>query len=946
MHILSKIILFLFSSLCLFVLVFFTFIIPSYNVSIQTDYQTLEPWTYIVDWEYPHYTIKPWSIWNNELKMLNLSTWNHIYYYQWNIQANNNEITLETWIYFFDINSLNFNKKIIINWAVITPHWPWTFIINTNHSVQKSIYSISSKIEINLHDPNDIEKKGTLLDLYPNMFVMYNTKLNKQIINADLLRIQNVQYLDMINTSLYEENVNDSWEINYTLHPDIIKYVFFENEENYDFIKNIWLVNKYKINLFKNKFIQLSKNNVYSFPWSKYIIKYYWYFLNDEKKKIYTKNIILKELISMINWSTNNNWEIQKKLAELKELDEEEYNNMISTINYYYENILYSQHDSSSLLIIFSKLIWEVTNQPFSLKYPSLLSLRNIYDKYHNNDIYNFHTSLNAFVDQYEVEMNMSIYDKNHRIHSYFLYFIKNILIADFSKVEDHNDIVTLFKKYIDIKNVFIEKWDNNTKKTALFDNAQLLKVFVDITKLNFFEQQRDDQWLLVLLKPASITNENYIILEENLNKLIDFYKKYQYFIENSTNRKDIILQLSYTKYIDELKEYFLALSDYNEYVLEYDTAAINPIFESEKNENILSKDDAVIFLKQFNGVSSIDTDIQIRWYGYCVQPIEANNIPIENPEEWYCFKIWNLAISWYIFEFVLIPSEQNTISNLSYTDLEWNKISIWTNYVMDQIQEDMLRKYSSAQSSVRDRYDYKQFFKNNFIHTQEKIIDNSFYEELENEFTPPDSGNDSIQERRIKLSLLSENSYLAKIRDIVRVSYDYLLLNRENDEYIAQIFPTDFQLTITGPNNLTSKFLWKFWWIYNYWSSDNENTFKSVSLILRDPTKTKELIFLMNKTPININGTFKVTQTELLLTKLLSKYGRIESVYSDLYNIWNERNIQIEYNINKNIVTYTLENGTIIEYNMEWLVNVYTNNRKTATMVYNKLWTYLETLE
>jgi hypothetical protein len=64
---------------------------------------------------------------------------------------------------------------------------------------------MSSKIELNLHDPNDENKNGTLLDLYPNMFVMYNSKLNKQIINADLLRIQNVQYLDMINSFLYEQ---------------------------------------------------------------------------------------------------------------------------------------------------------------------------------------------------------------------------------------------------------------------------------------------------------------------------------------------------------------------------------------------------------------------------------------------------------------------------------------------------------------------------------------------------------------------------------------------------------------------------------------------------------------------------------------------------------------------------------------------------------------------
>jgi hypothetical protein len=142
----------------------------------------------------------------------------------------------------------------------------------------------------------------------------------------------------------------------------------------------------------------------------------------------------------------------------LKELDKTEYINMVNTINHYYENILYSQHDSPDIVKNITKLVSEINNKDFSVQFPSLLTLRNIYKKYHNNNAYGFHKALNSFVDQYEVEMDMSIYDENHRIHSYFLYFIKNILIADFSKVEDHNNIITLFKKYIDIKNVFIEK--------------------------------------------------------------------------------------------------------------------------------------------------------------------------------------------------------------------------------------------------------------------------------------------------------------------------------------------------------------------------------------------------------------------------------------------------------------------------------------------------------
>lgn len=946
MPILSKIILFILSSICLFFLVFFTFITASYDSSIQNNYTTLNSWSYIVTWEYPNFSIKEWSSYNNELTMFNISTWNNIYYYQWDIQHSDSTIQLGIWTYYFYINSLDFNKDIIINGSVIKPQWPWSFIVNTDHKSQQSIFSISSKVEVNLHDPNNTSKEWTILDLYPNMYVMFNSKLNKQIINADLLRIQNVQYLDMINSFLYDKKTDSTWKSYYDLHEDIKKYVFFEKENKYDFIKEINSINNYQVNIYKQKFIPLSKNNLYNFPGEKYIIKYYSYFQNKEKKKIYTKNLILKELIMMINSGQNNLIDsIYNQLWELKQLDENEYNSMMNTIFYYYENILYSQHKSPETILNIDKLIKKINNDSSIFKYYSLLTLRNIYEEYHNENITNLHKSLNTFVDQHESEMNMSIYNENHRIHSYFLFFIKNILIADFSKVEDHNYIITLFKKYIDIKNIFIEKWNDVTKKTALFDNAKLLKVFVNITKVNFFEPELDDKWLLILLKPAGITNKNSIILQNNINKLLDFYKEYQYFIENSPNRKDKILRLSYNKYIEKLWEYFLAMNDYNEYVLKYDKAALNPTFEVETNENILSIEQAILFLKQFNWVSSIDTNIQIRDYWYCVQPIEKNDVPVENPQDWYCFKVENLVISWYVFQFILIPSDKNTIKNLLYKDLEGNETSIGTNYVMDQIQEDMFRKHSAAQSREKDKYDYKQFFKNNFINTKEETLDNSELENENNEFIPPDSSKDTFQVRKIKSSLLSNNSYLAKIRNIIPITYDYLLLIREDDKYNGKIFPTDFQINVKSSQQ-TMKFFGKFQWDYNYWASDENNTFDNVLIYLKHPNNFEKLWFLLDKTPIHIDGTFKVTQTENVLEKFLLKYWRVEFIYTSIKNNLSISDIYIKYDIEKNIVYYTLNNWYSLEYNMEWMVKIIKDSNEIQSIVYNKLWNTLKTLQ
>ena len=88
-----------------------------------------------------------------------------------------------------------------------------------------------------------------------------------------------------------------------------------------------------------------------------------------------------------------------------------------------------------------------------------------------------------------------------------------------------------------------------------------------------------------------------------------------------------------------------MALNDYNQYILQYDTAAINPDFQDNKIEG-LQKDDAVKYLEQFIWVSSFNTIIEVRDYGYCIQPIKENDIAVKNPKDWYCFKVENLKIN------------------------------------------------------------------------------------------------------------------------------------------------------------------------------------------------------------------------------------------------------------------------------------------------------------
>jgi hypothetical protein len=123
---------------------------------------------------------------------------------------------------------------------------------------------VSAKIEVELHKKND--EPSTYLDIYPNMYIMYNPVLNKQIVNADLLRIQNVQYLNMINSPFYE-TTQDSNETEISiLDKDIQKYVFYNKENQYLFIQKILNFIDLEQNKFKKNYKKISQDNFFNFP--------------------------------------------------------------------------------------------------------------------------------------------------------------------------------------------------------------------------------------------------------------------------------------------------------------------------------------------------------------------------------------------------------------------------------------------------------------------------------------------------------------------------------------------------------------------------------------------------------------------------------------------------------------------------------------------------------
>lgn len=929
---------------------FFTFISDDFTTNFVFQTEDSNLWIYKID-KNNNYKLSPLDKPEdyNDLKLYHVSMWNNVFYKEWNLRVENLDnqynIILEEWIYFFDINDINTQYSIIFQWYKVKNLWPWAFVINTSDQKKKSVFSLSSKLNIEFLDINTSESLAQV-DLFPNMYLLAFPRYNKASKNADLWKIITSHKLDMLSSPIYGISNIVSWNEDSSstksLNQDLKKYLFYNNVNYDNFISNVFDFRQQQINKKQMEYSQLSKDDFYLFPWEKYILKYYKYFLNDEKKKFYYKNIILKELVLLLWNKKSSEKEIQSiidKMSELKNLDNKEYESMLAHILYYYDNIIYSQKKLPEIIINITIIKEKILTEDFKQNQPSLLQLRYIYDEYHQGNIQTFHKKMNSFVWNYEKEMNLSIYNEKHKIHNYFLYFLKNIFVWDFSKVKDHNQMVILFKKYIEINNVFIEQWDETIKKTALFDNAALIKVFINIMKISFFQAERQNK-LLVLQKPAKITLNNYKILKTNLELLLKFQKDYKYLIENTGNRKDVILALSYLKYNKELNEFFEALSDYNLYELKH--SEIKIIIEEEVDENQLTVEKAKEYLSKFTWANSPSTIIKVRNYWYCLSNDDST---ISDWDE-YCYEIDNYYVKGFKFDFFLIPHERNKIMFLNYYD---NK-NVYHNdnieHFMDDIEDWWYKLFQNAKVEDRDKYDFKRFFINKYVNAGIEIKKDPKNEENKiDPFPIPEIWEESIAEENLKLKLLTKNSPLQKIKSILPITYKYIKIIEEKWEFIGKIFPTSFKLKITSKSGMQN-YTWKFEWKYIFkW---NNHSFTESKIYIKNTTSRKKYIYFLDTKPINIKWTFKLSDTLDIFNKTLANFTQINSIYLDLQKKFNSKteSIIITYNIDKDIVQFNILNTYTFNLKNNWSVDIYKGSSNIFTWHFNQITKFLNTLQ
>lgn len=917
MNILSKSFLVLLTVSIFIFLIFVTYLTNSFSDYEKPYYENIEKWNYLIeeniDWSL---YLEKNDDWLSNLMKINTS--DKIIYSSWQIELIEEEwkkiIKLSKGIYFFDLRELNSQYIIKWDWFEIKNSWPGFFVINTINSRKNTIFSINTLLNLKFINFNNWEEMTNSF-LYPHTYLVFNPIKNIFIKNWDLLKVsQTFSLWD------FDEQIIIDWEIN----NNFLDIVSLKEENDKEIIINA-------INLIKqdykndNEIINnFSSSNFLSLAWENFILKYSDFFINPSKKSTYLKNIITRKLQQLIN--SPKDWEeiikiILSNLEELEKIDSKWASEIKDVIEFYYSIVIKDVNDFDVKFNL-AKLESEINNKNSNLKFKSLISLEKTFFKYDFLENKNLYKDIIVFKNEYLKDLDIEIWNNinessisNLEKIDYFLLFLENILTnADFSSENiDANDLITIFSDYVSIADYFYNTNNNTIKRTWLYNNSQILNLFIEILENRYFSEERNENGLIEIKENIKINKENIIILENSINNLISFFNDYKNILDEAWNNKDKFLIKLYSILSEKYEEYFLALKSYDEYLIKYDKSKEELLTSKTINENenniVLSKENAINYLKVFNWLNLNSANIQVMDYNYCLNPIEEN--ASLNIEVAYCYKIDNLNLSWKNLSFLLHPFENNKIDEII---LDWE---IKTgSYKLNDIKE-TLDIQKESETINKDQYDFANFLL--FTFSDNQIVNNNeTYENNDSELEE-----DSVVKVFKRNKLLWETWDFNILKGFIDINYNDLIVDKIWEEYLINIKLWIFNITV-----------WKnldyYWEISSEYNFNPKHSFINPQIKIID-IKSKKEYLSWNK--IKINWEYKVTNIKKEIEDVFNEFTKINYITESIVSNLRTSEINISFDKETKIINFELN------YNSENL-NIELNNWYITKIIYK--WTNL----
>lgn len=804
-------------------------------------------------------------------------------------------VKLDKWIFILDFNDLTKTYTISAEWFNLEPIW-WGKIYVDTLSSPNLVFSLNSTFNLEF---KDITKQEVITSIYlfPHSYIKFYPEKNLWLANTDLYRIKTKVsngyfWYKLTNTDKINALLHDKWAWFF----DLVSKYFFKND-----LENITKYNM--INSFES----------YTYPWKEYIDKYFSIFVNKSKKRFYYKNIIYNDIVELFDSKWLDDSKIDKivtDLDKLKELDHNDYNEIVSLVKWIYSVVVkYNNIEDSENLYNFINLVnkidWE--NKEVSLLNKKFNYLKNVY-LYYDFKWESLNPHFKIFIEKLfsELEENnekiVFTSEVNKRFMESFLFYMEDyiennlylhtdVLEKSLNKKENLGDDNYILHKYLLLNNTIYFSNDRlyEVIKTWLLRNKNILLLISDYILNNLLEEAEKSENKIFVVKDRveSINQKDIENLKSDISFILKLYKNNSSVLDYN---KDKLIITIYNLFESKFYEYFLALLDYSQYSLEFDInekGLIDYIIDNEVvTEKTYTKQDVKAYLSNFSWV---------KIWSELIEETEDKNI----------FAVENLSVNNKKLSFDIDFENLKTIKNIY---INW-QVS-YNTYLLDDLELTLKELYYIAPLEEKERYNFKNFFsqmvsKNNDWPIQDLI----------------DDWGDEFRESKtisaFKMNILSSEWELGKLKWILNIKYNNLEVKWTEDITIKDsVLYTKIDVarnTKSYISHLSSKYFLDKEGSYLY-----DDEWIKLTVYTDNWYNNKNPLFGWNK--FKIIWRIKIWDLKDTFENISFSFDNVNNIYSHLLSFSQVPSLDINYILETNTIIIKLENNwKVISITLLW---------------------------
>lgn len=814
-------------------------------------------------------TILSWTG-QEDIYMSNISNLERLFSYTWSHTINQESgsgmnLTIESGNkYLTSFRDIRKQYSFSGTGYTIKQEWIGEVLIDTQSKPGKVlIFPINSPLTVTLHN---VSKTQEYTDIYmtPHMYLELQPSRWKFLKNADVLRVQTVYKIGYI-----AERILYWWD-----ESPIKIYDISENGFLWRSFKYIWMSDVKTQKLLS----QFEYQEVGKISWWESIQRYTNLFVNDEKKKIFYKNMILSNLLKLVELRKYDQVlvnTLQKDFVNLRELDEESYQELV-VFREKLNEILSSDYRKDYIIpkmALANLSLEEDLDQSiyFPLYSYSLFSLYEISWDFSPNILHKFLQSFSTFAEKKsDNEVSQKL---RSQYFSYFLEWYLSYLLENGNRDEDLDSIIDTLTNYINISQV---SYGNTitSRVTLLYVYNEILEKIDNFLRKEYFLEERNAGGILEKDWEHKASVKSISWLEKLTKQIFEIFDNQESILDDSNTRdssikKDILLRR------ERFKEYFLALTNYELYVQQYDQSKQNVL-----NLDIFDDEDSVLSVNQMHDYLS--------WFF----GLDLENASIEIIDD-YFFHIENVFIVGSRFDFDIYPYASYKIENI-VKDGEKSSF-VYKLWLIEWLWEE---KKKVAIEEERWRYDFSRFFLLTFFADNSTTVE----EYIKDDVKLSEDKTEIIFKRDW---LLGDKWEFSDLKWFLKIEYNDLKVVKDNLLYDIFINDAELELQISNAWSVMNQV-----WLLNaqYILNDTDHYFTDIGLRLYRNGKIWEDYILFWWKVFEIQGNVNITDLEKVMENVISPVILYDTLYNSILWTYPNVDIQLVYSVHNQKMSFKFD--------------------------------------